>query len=136
MTTKESGNLACGTETILLVDDDDMMRSFGKTLLEHLGYTVLVAADGEEGLEIFSRKCPAIQLVILDLILPVLSGAEVLKAMRCIDPNARVILTSGYDDEMVRNKIGDIKSVRFMSKPCDIHVLARMVRESLDEYKA
>jgi two-component system, cell cycle sensor histidine kinase and response regulator CckA len=133
MAKKEPVILAGGTETILLVDDDDMMRSFGKTLLEHLGYTVLIAGDGVEGLEIFRREFPAIQLVILDMVLPLLSGADVLTAIRSIDPEARVIMTSGYDAETVLKKVSNSKSVHFMSKPCDIHVLAQMVREALDE---
>lgn len=133
MACNESENLACGTETILLVDDDEMMRSFGKTLLEHLGYTVLIAANGAEGLEIFRREFPSINLVILDMVLPLLSGAEVLAAIRSTDPGARVIMTSGYDVETIYEKVKKIGSVHFMSKPCDIHVLAQMVRETLDE---
>jgi DNA-binding response OmpR family regulator len=132
MALKESGNLPSGTELILLVDDDTMMRSFGKTLLEHLGYTVQVAADGAEGVEIFRKEFPAVRLVILDLMLPLLSGAEVLRAIRSMDPVARVIIASGYDADMARKKIGNTINVHFISKPCDIHVLARKVREVLD----
>ena len=85
-----------GSGTILLVDDEELIRITGKAMLEEMGYTVLVAEDGLEALDIFKNKFREIDLVITDMIMPVMNGKEALREMKKIDGECKVILSSGF----------------------------------------
>ena len=88
-----------GTETILCVDDDEAIRTtLSKVLAELEGYTVLVAKDGVEGWELFQRHQHTIDLTILDLAMPRMSGQELLSLIRKSDPRAKVIVTTGHPE--------------------------------------
>src|SRR5262249_6687107 len=83
-------------ETILLADDEALIRNLGRTILQRCGYQVLIAEDGQQAVEVFHREHQRIDLVILDLTMPRLSGEDALRRMIEIDPAVRVLFSSGY----------------------------------------
>jgi two-component system cell cycle sensor histidine kinase/response regulator CckA len=93
---KATGEIARGTETILLVEDEKMVLDINKEMLESLGYRIYAAGSGQEGIAIFKEKRNEIDLVILDMIMPGLAGGETFSRLREIDPGVRVLLSSGY----------------------------------------
>jgi len=121
-----------GTETILLVDDEEMIRSLGQTVLESYGYTVLIAQDGKEAINLYLKNRESIDLVILDLSMPHLSGREVLQQLRGIDANVKVIISSGYGLNGQSENLGRIGVKYFISKPYRPMDLASEVRKVLD----
>ena len=120
---------AAGVGTILLIDDEDMILEVGKSMLEKLGYQVLVAGSGSEALEIYCRQPDEIDLVILDLIMPEMNGRETYDRLKEMDPRVRVLFSSGYSMDGVANDILKIDSVGFIQKPFDIEKLSRNVRQ-------
>ena len=95
-TEPESRQVQGGRETILVVDDEEMVRNMMRRFLERVGYTVLEAVDGKDGLEVFSRERERIDLVLLDLSMPRMSGKEALAEIRLLSPTVKVILFTGY----------------------------------------
>lgn len=121
-----------GSETLLLVDDEEIILEATGDLLARFGYTVLTAASGEEALELFSRRCGEIGAVLLDLGLPGMDGRTCLERMRDIDPGARVIISSGFDAE--DEILGDegARPSGFLPKPFRLSGLLLTVRGVLD----
>ena len=123
----------CGTETILLVDDESYIRDFATQSLERFGYTVLTAACGEEALEIYTSGKYKIDLVLLDIGMPGMGGYRCLEELLQFDPNAKVVIASGYSIN------GHVKSAReagargYVGKPYQLTDLLSKVREILDE---
>ena len=116
-----------GKGTVLVVDDEDIVRTTAKMALERYGYEVLVAADGAEALECL-RNTPQISLVLLDLTMPVMSGEEALQEMRRMRPDLRVILSSGYNEvEAIRRFRGQGLS-GFLQKPYTADALGEKVQ--------
>jgi PAS domain S-box-containing protein len=120
-----------GTETILLADDEPMIRQLGRTILERYGYHVLLADDGLEAVEIYERARDRIALVILDLTMPRLSGHDALQHLLQIDPAVKVLLTSGYSPEHLDQSYHE-HVLGFISKPFRPEQLADIVRGVLD----
>jgi CheY-like chemotaxis protein len=121
-----------GKETILLVDDEEMVRDLGIEILQKHGYHVLPAADGEKALEIWQEKRKKIDLVVLDLVMPNLGGPATLARLREIDPTVKVLICSGYrskEDELKTLKMEDVPVILKPFRPED---LAARVREVLD----
>ncbi len=121
-----------GEETILLIDDEAMIRNLGQVILERYGYTVLIADDGKQGWDRFLKEGKGIDLVILDLSMPQLSGREVMERIRKKDPDAKVIVSSGYSEEMDNQSIKSLEPAAYVSKPYRPDDLARTVRRVLD----
>jgi PAS domain S-box-containing protein len=119
-------------ETILLAEDEPLVRDLMERTLEHAGYRTICVSDGEEALEVFQSLQSEISLVMLDLVMPRVSGREVYASMRAIDPDIKVIFTSAYDLESAQLGIVEEKRLRFVQKPCDAPVLLRILREMLD----
>ncbi|MFH0958342.1 MAG: PAS domain S-box protein, partial [Pseudomonadota bacterium] len=121
-----------GTETILLVEDEELVRDLGHELLSSFGYDVITAENGQQALEIFQKEKNRISLVILDLIMPEMDGRRCLKEMLQIDNRVRVLIASGYSEDL--NLDDDILgSARgFIRKPFDMRTLIQKVREILD----
>lgn len=117
-----------GGRTILLVDDEEAIRLLGKMILEQKGYQVLTAGDGRGTIEIFSGKKEEIDLLILDLTMPHLSGEEVLRQLRRISPTLKVIVSSGQ-----RTVPSSFKNVSFLPKPYRPDDLLRTVIEVLQK---
>ena len=122
----------CGLERILFVDDEAMIREIGRRVLELGGYRVITASDGREALEIFERERAALDLVILDVTMPLLSGLEVLERMRALAPAIRVILSSGYPARLGYNGPIEARPAAFLQKPYRPDTLVRLVRDVLD----
>jgi CheY-like chemotaxis protein len=106
--------------TVLLVDDEDDVRTVTAHMLERLGCSVLLAGDGREGVEVFRAHARTIDAVILDLTLPRLSGERAFREIRDIRPDARVILMSGYSEETVARRLNDTGVAGFLRKPFSV----------------
>ena len=123
---------AFGTETVLLVDDDDFVRDVGKKILVHAGYTVLTACNGGEALEVYRIKKDKISLVILDLIMPEMGGRQCLERILKIDPSAKVLIASGLSAEGTTKEVTAAGARGFVGKPYDMRQMLASVREVLD----
>ena len=122
-----------GKETILLVDDEEMIRDLGTRILTMQGYTVLTAGDGQQAIDMFLAGRESIDLVLLDMSMPYMSGMEVLERIRKIDPRAKVVLSSGYRDDETRKTDRLSEASAFLPKPYRADMLARIVRDVLDD---
>jgi CheY-like chemotaxis protein len=116
--------------TILLVDDDPMIRSLGKELLEHLGYCVLTAREGDEALAEY-RSRGQVDLVILDVHLPGQSGLAVLENLRALDPGSRVLMASGYFSPQETSRIREEGASGLILKPFRVGELQTRIRQAL-----
>ena len=125
------GAPSCGQETILLADDEPLIRDIGATILKRFGYAVRVAEDGRQAVEVYQRERERIDLVILDLTMPVLSGRDALRKLVQIDPAVRVLFASGYSAEHIDGPERD-HVLGFVGKPYSCDELARAVRSALD----
>jgi len=123
---------AHGSETILLVDDEEMLRNVGKSILDRLGYTVIVAADGEKALQVYSIERDRIDLIILDLSMPLMSGREFLRALRGMGSKVKVIVSSGYAEDDQQEPLDRLDVAAYVTKPYRPATLARIVRQVLD----
>ena len=123
---------AFGTETLLIVDDEESIRELTKELLSEVGYKVLTAASGREAIDAYSKGKEAISLVILDLIMPGMDGKACLEDLLKINPDVKVLLASGYSAEGLAGHVIASGVKGFISKPYDIRQLLRMVRAVLD----
>ena len=123
---------AFGTETILLVDDDDRIRDVGRAMIEMGGYKVIAASSGEEALEIYAAHMSEVSLVILDLIMPGMGGKKCLEELLRIDPDSRVLFASGYSSNgLTVDETGT--GVRgFIRKPYDAKDILTAIRKVLD----
>ncbi len=129
--TPPSLDLLPGSETILLVDDEEAIIDVHRQILRSLGYRVLEARSGTEAVELFKEKGPGIALIILDMIMPGLSGRETFDRIRAIDPDARIILCSGYSLDGQAQAIMDKGCAAFLQKPFDVALLSHKIREVL-----
>lgn len=121
-----------GKETILLADDEEMVGRLGETTLKRHGYQVLIASDGTEALDVYRRRGRDIDLVILDLSMPKLSGPDTLRELRKINPTVHVLISSGFCSDEDRLTIEKEGIAGFVAKPYRPADLARKVREVLD----
>jgi len=103
--------------TVLLVDDEDFVRDVGSQMLSALGYEVLTARNGKEGVDVFRKEGSRIAMVVLDLIMPVMDGRQALEAIREIDPGARVIISTGYSGEEDVETLKMLGASAVLSKP-------------------
>jgi PAS domain S-box-containing protein len=124
---------AFGTETILLVDDDDRIRDVGRQLIEMGGYQVISARSGEEALEIYAVHGKKISLVILDLIMPGMGGNRCLQELLRVDPNVSVLLASGYSENGASVRENRTGAKGFIRKPYDAKEILLAIRRVLDK---
>lgn len=123
---------AGGTETILVVDDEYPVRDLAHRTLGRAGYRVLTAVDGPQALELFRENRDDISLVILDLIMPSMGGAECLAELLKIDPDVRVLIASGYSGEVTEGEAIQRGARGFLGKPFQREELLQQVRLTLD----
>ncbi|MGO9117188.1 MAG: PAS domain S-box protein [Desulfomonilaceae bacterium] len=122
---------AGGNETVLLVDDEEFVCELGKRILSKAGYTVLTAANGREALELYS-KSQDIALIILDLIMPEMAGKECMEEILRIDPQAKILIASGYSANSSTQKIIDKGARGFVGKPYNVRKMLQTIRDVLD----
>jgi PAS domain S-box-containing protein len=126
------GSAMKGTETILVVEDNHDVRYFTKSLLEHLNYRVIEAVDGMDAVEKFNLNPDAVNLVIMDIIMPRMNGKEAFTRMSEIRPDVKVLFTSGHTRDVILKKGICSEGINFVSKPALPQELLRKVREALD----
>ncbi len=124
----EKKTSASGTETLLVIDDEAVIRTLLDTQLTSFGYNVLLGTDGEDGLEVFRSQMDKISLVLLDLSMPSLSGREVLPRLRDLNPEIKVIILTGYAADA--QQFPDVQAV--MQKPFPQKDLVDKVRQVLE----
>jgi CheY-like chemotaxis protein len=122
-----------GSETILLVDDEEMITGVGKAMLEELGYGVVVAKSGEQAVDVVRRNGHEIGLMVLDLIMPGMDGGKTFDCIRKIRPSMPVILSSGYALNDQASAIMQRGCNGFIQKPFNIYELSEGVRNVLDQ---
>lgn len=122
-----------GTETILLVDDEEMVVDVGKEILEKLGYTVIPASGGSEATEKLRQHENRIDLVILDMIMPDMSGSETFDNLKKINPDIKVLLSSGYSIDGQASEILNRGCNGFVQKPFNLKQISSKIREILAE---
>jgi two-component system cell cycle sensor histidine kinase/response regulator CckA len=122
-----------GQETVLLIDDEEMIIDVGRGLLGELGYTVLAALSGPEALEMYRQNAGRIDIVIMDMIMPGLGGGETFDRLKRINPNVKVLLSSGYSINGQASKIMERGCNGFIQKPFTLKQLSAKIREILDK---
>jgi len=121
---------ASGQRTILLADDEPLVRELGRSILQAHGYQVLLAEDGVQAVELYQRERARIDLVILDLTMPRLSGQDAYRQLVTLNPDVAVLFSSGYFAEDLTDQEGGVKG--FISKPYRLHELLEVVRAALE----
>ena len=121
-----------GSEVLLLVDDEEMILEIGKDMLEKLGYEVVLAGTGRKVLEIYERDQNAIDMVILDMIMPDMSGSETYNRLKEINPAIKALLSSGYSINGKAQEILNSGCQGFIQKPFNLTNLSQKVRSILD----
>jgi len=121
-----------GVGTVLLVDDEEMIIDVGIQILENLGYSVLSARSGTEAMEVYQAHQDEIILVILDMIMPDLGGGETFDRLKKINPEIKILLSSGYSIDGQASEIMDRGCNGFIQKPFNIRQLSRKIRDVVD----
>ena len=133
MDSSMKGTLAKGSETVLLVDDEDVILEVEQAMLEKLGYSVIIAGGGEEAIEVIRQRGDEVDLVILDLIMPGMDGGRVFDEIKKIRPQIKVALSSGYSINGQADRIMKRGCDGFIQKPFNILELSQKVRSVLDK---
>ena len=126
-------DIAGGTETILVADDDNSVLDLTKELLESYGYHVITAVNGKEALKIFQRQGDSISLVILDSIMPEMDGKQSSAEILRLNPKANILIASGYAANEPSDGVPACHVKGFVEKPYNTSQFLKMVREVLDE---
>ncbi len=121
-----------GSEVILLADDEELILEIGKDMLEKLGYTVFVADSGRKALEVYERDQDAIDMVILDMIMPDMSGSQTFDRLKEINPSIKTLLSSGYSINGKAQAILNSGCHGFIQKPYNLTTLSQKIRKILD----
>ena len=122
-----------GSETVLIVEDDDGLRKLSQKILQQRGYRVLAAENGEDAMRISKEHEGPIDLMITDVVMPKMNGREVAERLQPLHPQMKVIYMSGYTDNAIAHHGVLAPGLNFLEKPFSPGVLARKVREVLDK---
>jgi two-component system cell cycle sensor histidine kinase/response regulator CckA len=122
-----------GKETVLLVDDEDMIIDVAQRMLDKLGYKVFTARDGKEAVEVFRKHKEKIDVIVLDMIMPKMSGGEAFDQMKKIVPDIKVLLSSGYSINGQASEILNRGCNGFIQKPFNLQNLSKSLRTILEE---
>jgi CheY-like chemotaxis protein len=115
-----------------VVDDEAHVRAVAALALEKTGFSVLTAADGKEAVAVFGQHAKTVRAVLLDLTMPHMDGATTISQLRQIQPDVRVILSSGYTEEDATRHFGDRDLIGFLQKPYALKDLVAAVRAALE----
>ncbi len=121
-----------GNETILLVDDEEVILTVTREILENLGYLVLSASNGQEAISLYQQKNKEISIVILDMIMPDLKGSQTYDQLKEIDAEVKVLLSSGYSIDGQATQLIERGCKAFIQKPYTVSELSQKVREVLE----
>jgi polar amino acid transport system substrate-binding protein len=122
-----------GTETVLLIEDDHVVRTMTGIFLRDFGYSVIDAVDGEDALEKFAKHEREIDLLILDVMMPKKNGGQVYNAVKAVRPDIDILFVSGYPADIIQKKGILEEDLQFISKPVSPFDLLRKIREILDK---
>ncbi|HWY55059.1 MAG TPA: response regulator [Terriglobales bacterium] len=122
-----------GTETVLVVEDQDGIRDIVRETLRRNGYTVLLAVDGDEALQMAGAYPDPIHLLITDLVMPNIGGRELAHRLTPLRPEMKVLFMSGYSEQSALDIDATSQSAPVLQKPFSLDALARNVRRVLDE---
>jgi PAS domain S-box-containing protein len=125
---------ARGSGTILVTEDDARVRDLVREVLEEAGYTVLTAVNGAEAVEVFAAGRNSIDLVLMDVIMPVKDGVTAMQEIREIDPNVPVLFMSGYNEQMITRKGVFSDEIKLIQKPIAPRILLCRIKELLDSF--
>ena len=120
-----------GKGTILVVDDEEIIRNVAMDILHDLGYDVLLASSGKEGVKIYADKKYVIDLVILDMIMPEMGGKETFKKLKEINPDVKILISSGYAQDSLPEQFVDDGEAGFIQKPYNINEIAEIIKKVL-----
>ncbi len=121
-----------GNGVALVIDDDDGVRRVLRHMLEFFGYTVIEAANGRRGIDVFGEHAAEVKFVILDMTMPDVSGEETFRALMGVRADVRVILSSGYDEAEASRRFGTEGLAAFLPKPFTPDDLSRCIRAALE----
>ena len=124
-----TADIVKGTGTILLIDDEKMILDVGRELLEELGYTVLPAGSGQEAIDIFQKDRDKIDMIIMDMIMPEMSGSETFDRLKEISPDVKILLSSGYSVDGQATDILRRGCDGFIQKPFNMNQLAERIQK-------
>jgi two-component system, cell cycle sensor histidine kinase and response regulator CckA len=118
-----------GAGTVLLVEDEDPVRLFSARALRNKGYKVIEAKSGEAALEIITSGAEKVDLLVTDVVMPRMDGPSLIKEVRALHPDMKVIFISGYTEDAFRKRLGDENDIHFLPKPFSLKQLAGKVKE-------
>ena len=122
-----------GSETILLVEDSKQVRDLTRTILEHLGYEVIVAGNGKAALQVLDKHSGSLHLLLTDVVMPEIDGKMLFDQISTLVPNIKVLYMSGYTNDVIAHRGVLYEGINFIQKPFSIIGLAAKVRTVLDE---
>ncbi len=129
----DTTTLVGGTETVLIVDDEATIRRFSSKALGHFGYTVIDCSNGEDALEVYSKQYNDIDLILLDIGMPGIGGYKCFEELLKINPDARIMITTGYSKDDKVQKALDKGAKNYLGKPYKLSFLLKSVRKTLDD---
>lgn len=128
----ENNGIKNRKETILLVDDEDMIIEIGSRILEKLGYNVMCAKSGKEGIALYKVKKEEVNLVILDMVMPDMGGAEIFDVLKSVNKDIKILIASGYNMDDDGGELISKGCNGFIQKPFRMEEISRKIREILD----
>ena len=121
-----------GSASILLVEDEEAVRAFGKRALESRGYKVFEAASGTEALDVMAEVGGKIDLVVSDVVMPEMDGPSLLRELRKTQPHLKIIFVSGYAEDAFAKNLDEGETFGFLPKPFSLKQLAQVVKTTLE----
>ena len=120
-----------GTDTVLIVDDEEIVVGVGKQMLEKLGYSVLIARSGQEAVDVYKNRPDDVDLVLMDMVMPGMEAGDTYDKLKSINPAIKVLLSSGYSLDQKAGAIIDRGCNGFIQKPFNMQILEDKIGEIL-----
>lgn len=130
---EEDDELWQGAGTVLLVDDEHMVRDTVAAMLEHIGFKVISAYDGRHAIELFERHSKDIELVLLDVTMPHMAGEDAYRILRSMRSDVPIVVMSGYSQKQLQGKFADDGVAAFIQKPFSVPAILKLIRRVLEE---
>ncbi len=124
----EDAHTTSGSLSILLVEDEDMVRLATEKMLQRFGHTVVTATDGIDALKILEVGGVQIDVILSDVMMPGIGGVELAKRVRTIEPGIKILFMTGYMDEPINDDSPDIKSIPILRKPFGLNELQKQIQ--------